>query len=118
MPKRIHVSLTAEQTKELEHTRHKHLKAYMRERAAAVLKVASGKSVSEVAEEGLLTRHEPETVYNWIKSYLKEGLAGWQIKTGRGRKPIFSPADATSSADAVAGNGSSSTRAPQSLALV
>jgi hypothetical protein len=48
----------------------------MRERAAAVLKVAKGETVTVVAEKGRLTRHEPETVHHWIKTYLEVGLKG------------------------------------------
>lgn len=76
---------------ELESVRHQHPKPYMRERAAAVLKVARGASVTEVAEWGLLIRHEPETVRGWIDQYLHHGLDGWQIRAGRGRKAAFFP---------------------------
>ena len=91
MPKYIVVELSENQATELETVRHQHPKAFMRERAAAVLKVAQGETVTVVAEKGLLTRHEPETVHQWIKKYLAEGLQGWEIQTGRGRKAAFSP---------------------------
>jgi hypothetical protein len=91
MPKRIEVVLTETQKEELETVRHHHAKPYMRERAAAVLKVAQGELLSTVADYGLLTRHEPETVHGWIKTYLASGLAGWTIRSGRGRKPAFFP---------------------------
>jgi transposase len=91
MPKRIRVELSKEQIEELENTRHQAKKAYLRERAAAVLKVSEGQSLSEVAERGLLIRHEPETVHGWIKSYLQQGLSAWEIAKGRGRKAAFSP---------------------------
>lgn len=94
MPRLIRIQLTASQRQELENTRAHHPKGYLRERAAAVLKVASGLLVQQVAETGLLKRHEPETVKDWIDRYLAYGLAGWQIKKGRGRKPKFSPSDA------------------------
>src|SRR6476620_4692402 len=96
MPKYIVVELSESQEAELEKTRHQHPKAYMRERAAAVLKVAKGETVSVVAEKGLLTRHEPETVHQWIKKYLAQGLKGWDIRNGRGRKAAFSPSKSTS----------------------
>jgi hypothetical protein len=44
-----------------------HPKAYMRERAAAVLKVARGLSIRQVAEVGCLRRREWETVAKWVK---------------------------------------------------
>lgn len=91
MPKRIVVQLSEAQAQELEGVRHQHPKAYMRERAAAVLKVAQGASVTEVAERGLLIRHEPETVRGWIDHYLHQGLEGWKIRAGRGRKAAFFP---------------------------
>ena len=91
MPKRIRIELTDGQQKELETTRDEHPKPYMRERAAAVLKVAAGATLTEMGEHGLLKRHEPETVHGWIKAYLAEGLVGWHIKPGRGRKPAFFP---------------------------
>lgn len=94
MPRYIRIQLTEVQRQELRQTRAHHPKAYMRERAAAVLKVADGALVQAVAESGLLKRHEPETVRGWIDRYLEAGLAGWQIQSGRGRKPKFSPSGA------------------------
>lgn len=91
MPKRIRVELTAVQRTELEALRDRHPQAYLRERAAAVLKVATGETLTEVGERGLLKRHEPETVHGWIKAYLKHGVAGWKIKAGRGRKAAYFP---------------------------
>ncbi len=91
MVARLKIELSQQQEQELLATRDSHAKPYMRERASAVLKVAAGESVRQVAEQGLLKRHEPETVSLWIRHYLAEGLAGWAIKTGRGRKPKFFP---------------------------
>jgi macrodomain Ter protein organizer (MatP/YcbG family) len=97
MPKYIGVELSESQEAELEKVRHQHPKAYMRERAAAVLKVAAGETVTVVAEKSLLTRHEPETVHHWIKNYLAHGLQGWNIQSGRGRKAAFFPSKSGSS---------------------
>jgi len=91
MPKRIRVELTEGQRTELEVTRDRHPTPYVRERAAAVLKVAAGATLTEVGERGLQKRHEPETIHGWIKQYLADGLAGWKIKPGRGRKAAFFP---------------------------
>lgn len=91
MPKRIEIHLTEEQQAELVTTRDHHCKPYMRERAAAILKVNRGEFVSQVAEHGLLKRHEPETVHGWIKRYLQDGVQGLAIQPGRGRKARFSP---------------------------
>jgi len=91
MPNATRIVLSAAQTAELEAVRRSHSKAYLRERASAVLKVAAGQSVRQVAEYGLLKRHEPETVSQWIRVYQQQGLAGWSIKPGRGRKASFFP---------------------------
>ena len=91
MPKRIVVELSQAQRRELEQVRASHAKPYMRERAAAVLKVAEGQTLSAVATSALLTRHKPETIHGWIDTYLRQGLQGWVVKAGRGRKPAFFP---------------------------
>lgn len=93
MPRRIVVELTAEQQAELEDAVVRHPKPYVRERSAAILKVANGKSVKEVAEEGLLVPRTIDSLYFWIKRYEAEGLAGLLNKEGRGRKPAFSPSE-------------------------
>jgi transposase len=64
---------------------------YLRERAAAILKVAEGLSVRKVAASGLLKRVRHETVSEWIDRYEQAGLEGLKIKPGRGKKPAFSP---------------------------
>ena len=65
--------------------------AYLRERAAALLKVADGPSAAWVARQGLLRPRKPDTVYAWIDRFIDEGVAGLYIRKGRGRKPAFSP---------------------------
>ncbi|MBL4896985.1 MAG: IS630 family transposase [Erythrobacter sp.] len=55
-----------------------HSKPQIRERAAAILKVAGGQSVEQVAESGLLVRRHRSTVYNWISEYFTHGLDIWQ----------------------------------------
>ena len=77
--------------KTLEEMRKHHRKAYMRERAAALLKIASGQSVAQVARDGLLRPRDWGTVANWLNRYQQYGLAGLYIRTGRGRKPAFPP---------------------------
>jgi hypothetical protein len=51
-------------------------KPYVRERCAAVLKIADGQSPHAVANAGLLRRRDPDTVYTWLDSYQGEGLPG------------------------------------------
>lgn len=70
-----------------------HPKAHMRERGAALLKIADGMAPARVAREGLLKRRDPGTVYDWHDRYLAKGIAGLYIKHGRGRKPAFSPSE-------------------------
>ena len=66
-------------------------KAYLRERAAALLKVADGMPAARVARTGLLRPRKPDTVYAWIDRFLDAGIAGLYVQAGRGRKPAFSP---------------------------
>lgn len=68
-------------------------KAYLRERAAALLKIADGIPAAVVARERLLRPRKPDTVYDWLDRYEEQGLQGLVIKPGRGRKPVFSPSD-------------------------
>ena len=91
MPKPLTVTLTPEQRNELERVRDRHKKPYVRERAAAILKIADGMSGRQVALNGLLKRRKTDTVYAWVRRYQTEGLTGLLVKPGRGRKPAFSP---------------------------
>ena len=91
MPARIKITLTEAQQQELKRARDRHPKPYVRERAAAILKVAAGQSMRQVALNGLQKRHEPETIRGWIDSYFKRGLKGLLVQPGAGRKPGFSP---------------------------
>ncbi|MFN3763237.1 MAG: helix-turn-helix domain-containing protein, partial [Anaerolineae bacterium] len=100
MTKRFQIVLTPEQRHELEHVRDTDHRPYMRERAAAILKVADGQSARQVARHRLLKRRHADTVAAWVRRYLAEGLAGLQIKPGRGRKPAFSPQHPTAEAAA------------------
>jgi transposase len=91
MAHRREVALSQEQVAELKATRDHHEKPYLRERAAAILKVADGKPVREVAKNGLYKPRRRETVSEWITRYQQHGLSGLLIQSGRGRKPAFSP---------------------------
>jgi hypothetical protein len=91
MPKRRYLSLTEAERVELEDIRDHHEKPYMREKAAALLKVAAGMSPHQVALTGLLKQRWPEAVYRWMDRYEAEGVAGLLVGEGRGRKPAFSP---------------------------
>lgn len=87
MQKRI-LKITAEQRYELEEMRDQHARAYLRERAAALLKIAAGMSVYAVAQGGLLRRRKPDTVYNWLNTFQEKGIAGLYQPRRRGKKTL------------------------------
>jgi len=95
MPKLRMLSLDQDQREELRQCRNHHSLPYMRERAAALLKVADGQRPAHVARNGLLKPHDPDVVYTWITRYERNGLLGLLIHQGRGRKPAFSPCSRT-----------------------
>jgi transposase len=83
--------LTPAQVEELVALRATAAKPYLRERAAALLKIAAGQSAAQVARSELLRPRQPDTIYRWLARYRAEGLAGLHDRPGRGRKPAFSP---------------------------
>jgi transposase len=85
------LELTEAERTTLEQAVKHHPKPYVRERAAALLKVAGRWVASRVAEHGLLARHAPDTVYRWLDRYEAEGLAALTVRPGRGRKARLSP---------------------------
>ncbi len=91
MAEPLTVTLTDEQRRELAQVRDHHALPHMREKAAAILKIADGQSGREVALHGLLRHRRPDTVYEWVRRYRATGVAGLLVQRGRGRKPAFSP---------------------------
>lgn len=91
MPAKRELELDKVQQETLEEMRDHHPKPYLRERAAALLKIASGRSVNWVAEQGLLKRRRWITVAGWLNRYEEEGIVGLYIEAGRGRKPAYEP---------------------------
>ncbi len=91
MPPNLKVKLTEAQQKELEDMRDHAEKPYLRERAAAILKIAAGHSGLQTARNLLNRPHWQDTIYEWVKRYLADGIEGLNIRSGRGRKPSFSP---------------------------
>jgi transposase len=85
------LTLTDEQRGALVRLRDTGPKAYLRERAAALLKIAAGIPAAAVARQGLLRPRQPDTVYLWLDRFEAEGIAGLSLRPGRGRKPAFSP---------------------------
>ncbi len=93
MPGRIKLVLPTEPDArgELIKIRDHHPLPYMRERAAALLKIADGESARQVAAHGLYKRRWEGTLYEWVERYRDGGVQGLLIRPGRGRKPAFSP---------------------------
>ena len=91
MPAPFALALRPEQVDDLTHLRDHDPAPYVRERAAAILKVAAGQSLRTVARTGLLRPRRRETIAAWVQRYRQEGAAGLRIRPGRGRKPAFSP---------------------------
>ncbi len=69
MPIRRTLILSPEEQRDLEHIRDHDRRAYLRERAAALLKIAQGRSAHWVACFGLLKPRQPDTVYGWLNEY-------------------------------------------------
>ena len=84
MPKRRCLVLSAEQEAELRYLRNRDLRGYMRERAAALLKIASGRSAHWVSQQGLHRRRRPDTVIGWLNAYETGGVAALVHKPRRG----------------------------------
>src|SRR6185436_19777332 len=68
------LELTDQQRAELERIRDRDHRAYMRECAAALLKVAAGYSARHVAMHGLNKPRQADTVYRWLSKYNSGGL--------------------------------------------
>ncbi len=91
MSARRTLALREEERQELEYLRTHAPQPYLRERAAALLLIASGVPPAVAARERLLVPRHPETVYTWLNRWEAEGFDGLPIRDGRGRKPAFSP---------------------------
>jgi hypothetical protein len=76
MAARRTLTLSAEQRHELEAYRDHDPQPQVRERCAALLKIADGRAPYWVARCGLLKARKPDTVYGWLARYQADGLAG------------------------------------------
>ena len=72
------LKLRTKAREELEQLRNETKYEYIRERCAALLKIAGGRSAHWVARQGLLKKRDPDTLYNWLNIYEQEGVAGLQ----------------------------------------
>lgn len=76
MPRQRTLKLTKPEREKLSWHRTYDKRAYVRERCAALLKIASGRSAHWVAHHGLVKARAPDTLYNWLDIYEEEGLKG------------------------------------------
>ena len=76
MPRRRTLALIDSQRQELLHYRDHDPRPYVRERCAALLKVADGQAAYAVARHGLLKPRDPDTVYSWLEMYERLGIQG------------------------------------------
>ncbi len=76
MYQRRTLALSEDQRTELLYHRDHDPKPYVRERCAAVLKIADGHAPYAVAQAGLFRPRDPDTVYAWLDFYQREGLPG------------------------------------------
>ncbi len=83
------LTLSAAQRQELEHARAHDRRPYLRERAAALLKIAQGQAAHHVARAGLHKPRDPDTLYAWLDRYQHAGLRGLVQRPRRPRG--FSP---------------------------
>jgi hypothetical protein len=65
----------------------------IRERCAALLKIAAGQSAYAVARQGLLKPREPDTVYEWLDWYEHEGVDGLLSRLQGGNHRSFRDAE-------------------------
>ena len=70
------LTLSPQQQDDLVAHRDHDSRPYVRERCAALLKIAAGTSPFAIANGGLLKARDPDTVYSWLNTYEAEGLVG------------------------------------------
>lgn len=73
---RCQLMLSEEEELTLQEALYHHPHPDARERAAALLKIAEGQSPHAVAKNGLLRPRDPDSVYQWLEYYEREGIAG------------------------------------------
>ena len=84
MPARRTLHLCIEEREALEDLRDHAPKPYLRERAAALLLIASGVPPAVVARERLLRPRHPETVSLWLNRWEAEGIDSLPIRDLKG----------------------------------
>ncbi len=76
MSQRRTLPLNPDQRQQLLQHRDHDPRPFVRERCAALLKIADGHSPHAVAVAGLLRPRDPDTVYAWLNHFQRDGLAG------------------------------------------
>jgi len=76
MPAPRTLVVTAEQRTALERAHRTDPRPYFQERCSAMLQIANGASVRQVAHTGLLRHRRPQTVSGWLTAYQTDGLPG------------------------------------------
>jgi hypothetical protein len=76
MPRLRTLTLPETDRQTLVEARAHHPAPAVRERAAALLKIADGRRPHWVAHHGLLQPRDPDTIYGWLERYQRYGLAG------------------------------------------
>lgn len=61
----------------------------VRERCAAMVKIADGQTAHAVAGKGLLKPRDPDTIYGWLDRYEKQGLEGLLSRLHGGQRRRF-----------------------------
>ncbi len=83
MPLRRTLELTDAQRQDLIHHRDHDPRPSVRERCAALVKIADGQSPHAVARHGLLKPRDPDTVYAWLNWYARLGIRSvWCFQHG------------------------------------
>lgn len=77
------MELTADQRMELERRGRTGRPAHLRVKALALLNIADGRPVADVAAMFRVSR---QALYDWRKRYAASGIAGLGVRPGRGRK--------------------------------
>jgi transposase len=73
---RLMLKLSRKEISRLQAVRDRHATPYLRERVGAMLKIAAGLSVPQVARQGLLKARKPDSVYGWLSQDVGYGVAG------------------------------------------
>lgn len=76
MAPRRTLTLTPTQQAELVVHRDHDARPDIRERCAALLKIAAGHPAHRVARHELLRPRDPDTIYGWLTRYAQDGLPG------------------------------------------